>query len=39
MASAISLIDIITLVITPVVAVYLLIDWDRILLKINELLP
>lgn len=40
MASAISLIDIITLlVITPVVAVYLLVDWDRILLKINELLP
>ena len=40
MASAISLIDIIMLmVITPVVAVYLLIDWDRILEKINELLP
>ena len=40
MASAISLIDIIMLmVITPVVAVYLLVDWDRILEKINELLP
>ena len=40
MASAISLIDIIMLmVITPVVAVYLLVDWDRILGKINELLP
>jgi len=39
-ASAISLIDIIMLmVITPVVAVYLLVDWDRILGKINELLP
>ena len=40
MASAISLIDVIMLmVITPVVAVYLLVDWDRILEKINELLP
>ena len=40
MASAISLIDVIMLmVITPVVAVYLLVDWDRILKKINELLP
>ena len=40
MASAISLIDVIMLmVITPVVAVYLLVDWDRILGKINELLP
>ena len=40
MASAISLIDIIMLmVITPVVAVYLLVDWDRILEKINALLP
>lgn len=40
MASAISIIDIIMLmVITPVVAVYLLVDWDRILLKINDLLP
>ena len=39
-ASALSLIDIIMLmVITPVVAVYLLVDWDRILEKINELLP
>ena len=40
MASAISLIDVIMLmVITPVVAVYLLVDWDRILGKINKLLP
>lgn len=40
MASAISIIDIIMLmVITPVVAVYLLVDWDRILLKINDLIP
>ena len=40
MASAISLIDVIMLmVITPVVAVYLLVDWDRILEKINALLP
>ena len=40
MASAFSLIDIIMImVITPVVAVYLLVDWDRILGKINELLP
>ena len=40
MASAISLIDVIMLMlITPVVAVYLLVDWDRILEKINELLP
>ena len=40
MASAISLIDVIMLmVVTPVVAVYLLVDWDRILEKINELLP
>lgn len=40
LSSAVSVINIVILmVITPVVAVYLLLDWDRMIARIDELLP
>ena len=40
LASAVSLINVVVLfVIVPVVAVYLLLDWDRMVRRVDELLP
>lgn len=40
LSSALSVINVVVLmVVTPVVAVYLLLDWDRMIAKIDDLLP
>ncbi|WP_138469720.1 AI-2E family transporter [Poseidonocella sp. HB161398] len=40
LSSALSLVNVLTLiVIVPVVSVYLLVDWDRMIARIDELLP